>query len=134
MTLDDEEAELLARAERAKATHASLAVQVMGAPDDGMSNLTVGGKRLTWHEAAGYWEKSARDAARLASILSDLDRCEHGRHEGDVCGGERGCNGPSHGNPLTHGPFRQIGYDLSGRPVVVPDRGSLQDPEAWFSV
>lgn len=33
-------------------------------------------------------------------LVADLDRCEHGRHEGDVCSG---CGGPSHGGVLDEG-------------------------------
>jgi hypothetical protein len=80
---------------------------------------------------------------RLASILYDLDRCEHGRHEGDVCSG---CRGRSLGNPflqvIRHGsgrpPFaqlhaeeRQIGFDISGSPIFVPARADAHRPEAW---
>src|SRR6266536_3282851 len=37
-----------------------------------------------------------RLATRLRSLVGNLDRCEHGRHVGDICSG---CDGPSHGNP-----------------------------------
>lgn len=88
-------------------------------------------------------------ARKLAAILSDLDRCEHGRHEGDDC---NGCGGPSTGNPLTpwvDGHYytpsadgttkghvrevtaRQIGYTMSGRPIVVPSGHATTDPGAW---
>lgn len=69
-----------------------------------------------------------RRRANLAcSVLADLDRCQHGRHEGDVC---NGCGGPSKGNPRM-GVNRTLGYDLSGRPYRVPAFGSTQTPEAW---
>jgi hypothetical protein len=55
----------------------------------------------------------------LAGILTDLDRCEHGRHEGDDC---NQCGGPSTGNPIPEDD-RIIGYDISGRSIVVPKRG-----------
>jgi len=67
-----------------------------------------------------------RDEAR--GILSDLDRCEHGRHEGDEC---YGCGGPSKGNPVVrewnteHGTDRIVGYGIAGdnRPIRLPRRG-----------
>lgn len=84
---------------------------------------------------------------RLAAIVADLDRCEHGRHEGDNC---YECGGPSKGNPLLAGASnvlrfgddgeasssfqtvaRQVGFDISGRPIVVPARDEMHDPEAW---
>jgi hypothetical protein len=71
-------------------------------------------------------EQAQRDAA-LAAVLADLDRCAHGRHEGDVCGD---CGGPSKGNDhLPRGTV--IGYDIGGRPVVMPDREHKHDPQAW---
>lgn len=60
-----------------------------------------------WYEAKDEIERllAEREGLRLrvgllndfAVLVSDLDRCPHGRHKGDVCGG---CNGPSLGNPL----------------------------------
>lgn len=66
----------------------------------------------------------------LASILSDLDRCEHGRHQKDRC---FGCpNGWSTGNLLLPRPGEVVGHDLGGRPYVVPTREqSFADPQAW---
>lgn len=55
-------------------------------------------RRLTWKEA---FEKERERADRMQSFetfVRDLDRCQHGRHEGDVCSSERGCGGPSKGN------------------------------------
>lgn len=40
-----------------------------------------------------------RDAAEFVKILTDLDRCQHGRHAGDPCGPADACNGTSVGNP-----------------------------------
>lgn len=101
-----------------------------------MSNLTVNHVRLTWEEAAAYYEAERNRVVELASILQDLDRCEHGRHEGDDC---NGCEGPSVGNPcmVTRKyvePLveRMIGYDLSGRPIVVPKPDELSNvAENW---
>lgn len=66
------------------------------------------------------------------SLLSDLDRCEHGRHKGDVCGGfpPGGCNGPSQGNSFLQ-PGQRIGTTISGNPITVPRIG-LGDPTLWI--
>jgi hypothetical protein len=77
-------------------------------------------------------------AHALARILTDLDRCPHGRHRGDTCAGwepgrpASGCQGGrSLGNPhLT--PGAPVGYDLGGQPYTVPPVGaSTSDPHAW---
>lgn len=75
-------------------------------------------------------EAQALRDRRLAAVLADLDRCEHGRHEGDVCSG---CGGPSKGNPIMGGVGvdRQIGYDISGNPICVPDGRRTYEPDAW---
>jgi hypothetical protein len=64
----------------------------------------------------------------LVALVADLDRCMHGRHEGDNCGS---CpEGVSLGNP--HMPVGQvIGYGLRGGPIVMPDRDHKHDPTAW---
>jgi hypothetical protein len=74
----------------------------------------------------------------LAKLLADLDRCPHGRHEGDTCAGwsaaepERGCpGGYSLGNPLLPTGVR-IGTDYAARPIFMPPRGRRHDPQAWF--
>ncbi|MFI6986076.1 hypothetical protein ACIBSV_46990 [Embleya sp. NPDC050154] len=65
--------------------------------------------------------------AQLAEVLTDLDRCEHGRHEDDVCGS---CGGTSHGNP--HAAAGDvIGYGLGGDLIVRPRRDMKHDPKAW---
>lgn len=75
------------------------------------------------------------------TVLSDLDRCPHGRHEGDVCAGWRGpgefdggCRGGvSKGNPLI--PAGAIlGTDYSGAFYIrMPmDRRDRTDPKAWY--
>ena len=69
----------------------------------------------------------ARRTEGLASVLSDLDRCVHGRHEGDTCAD---CGGPSKGNHhLPTGTV--IGYDVHGKPIVTPGREHKHDPQAW---
>ena len=62
-------------------------------------------------------------------VLADLDRCEHGRHEGDAC---FSCpDGQSHGNPHMS-PGQIIGYGLDGVPIVVPGRDRKNDPANWY--
>ncbi len=99
----------------------------------GRSWVDKGGHRLSYVERLADAERRASDASQLAAILTDLDRCEHGRHEGDICSGVSGCNGPSHGNPIAAQHGRQVGYNISRESVRVPDRWKLNDPEAWAS-
>lgn len=76
-----------------------------------------------------------------ATLLSDLDRCPHGRHEGDTCYGWRGpglydggCKGSvSLGNPLLK-PGTVIGVDLYRMFVIryPADRNDRHDPKAWY--
>lgn len=70
---------------------------------------------------------TARWAYRLVNVLVDLDRCEHGRHEGDDCGS---CGGRSHGNPNV-GADRVIGYGRLGQPMFLPHRDRKHEPAAW---
>jgi hypothetical protein len=66
--------------------------------------------------------------SQLATVLADLDRCEHGRHSVDSC---YGCpDGHSVGNPYM--PVgQQIGYDRYGDPISVPAPEDRYKPEAW---
>lgn len=65
---------------------------------------------------------------RLAQILMDLDRCEHGRHAADRC---FGCpDGQSTGNLLLP-PGTRIGTDVYGQPIVVPPVDQRRNPKAW---
>lgn len=64
---------------------------------------------------------------KWAAILADLDRCEHGRHEGDDCGS---CGSMSHGNPHLP-PGHVIGYGLRGNQIIRPAREHKHDPAAW---
>lgn len=69
-----------------------------------------------------------RKLMKWALMVSDLDRCEHGRHEGDTC---FDCTGDvSVGNTLLP-PGTVIGHDISGRPYTVPERRKRHDPEEW---
>jgi hypothetical protein len=70
------------------------------------------------------------ETADLVKILTDLDRCQHGRHQGDACGPADACTGTSAGNPHLR-PGAVIGYSLRGDPIVMPDRDHKHDPAAW---
>lgn len=75
----------------------------------------------------------------LAKILADLDRCPHGRHEGDTCAGwsgpgdyDGGCRGGySLGNPRMQ-TGTVIGYDVYAREYRMPERSRRHDPAAWL--
>ncbi|WP_433258314.1 hypothetical protein ACQPYK_23135 [Streptosporangium sp. CA-135522] len=63
----------------------------------------------------------------LASVLLDLDRCEHGQHAMDWCGdcpGER-----SVGNLLLR-PGTVIGTGMNSK-IIVPMPDDRHDPFAW---
>lgn len=97
----------------------------------------------TWRKRADDLQVRLTRAQAFAAVLYDLDRCEHGRHEGDACSS---CEGPSRGNPVlelcdamleakSHPhplPTRTIGFDIGGNPIVVPEAHQLMtDPDAW---
>lgn len=65
-----------------------------------------------------------------AALVSDFDRCQHGRHQGDACGPADACTGTSTGNPHLP-PGTVIGYGLRGNHIVMPDREHKHDPAAW---
>lgn len=65
-----------------------------------------------------------------ATLVSDLDRCQHGRHQGDDCGPADACTGTSSGNPHLR-PGAVIGFGLRGDQIVMPDRDHKHDPAAW---
>ncbi|MFH9072710.1 hypothetical protein [Streptomyces alboflavus] len=68
-----------------------------------------------------------RETTDLLKVLTDLDRCMHGRHQGDECGS---CGGPSKGNHHLK-PGTVIGYGIHGDQIVMPDREHKHDPAAW---
>ncbi|MEV6854708.1 hypothetical protein AB0M89_12975 [Streptomyces microflavus] len=70
------------------------------------------------------------DDSDWAYLVWDLDRCQHGRHQGDACGPDDDCNGTSAGNPHLR-PGAVIGYDMRRNPIVMPDRDHKHDPTAW---
>ena len=65
---------------------------------------------------------------RLARILLDLHRCEHGRLEGDPC---LSCGGGSSGNPVIR-PGSVIGYTRHGDEIVMPSWADHNEPESWI--
>jgi hypothetical protein len=66
----------------------------------------------------------------FVALVADLDRCQHGRHQGDACGPADACTGTSAGNPHLR-PGAVIGYGLRGGRIVMPDRDHKHDPAAW---
>lgn len=64
-----------------------------------------------------------------AALAADLDRCMHGRHQGDDCGS---CDGRSKGNHILK-PGQVIGYGRHGDEIVMPDREHKGDLAAWRS-
>jgi hypothetical protein len=83
--------------------------------------------RYTWKELARSADEKRAALGAWQTICQDLDRCEHGRHEDDVCDG---CGGYSKGNPLL-GENRAIGFSLDGIPIAVPPRARKGDPNEW---
>lgn len=78
---------------------------------------------------AGIVEERNKRAIKALALLSDLDRCQHGRHEADTCVSCPG--GQSAGNE--YGPPNVIlGHDIYGHTIAVPaDRVARLDPEKW---
>lgn len=92
------------------------------------SNVSIGGRRVTWRELAEHQERDIRRLRDFERMVLDLDRNEHGRHEGDADTGDP-C-GVSHGGPHKTGDV--LGYSLGGRwRYVMPEQGRRHDPEAW---
>lgn len=73
-------------------------------------------------------ERVDNERRRIAlKMLSDLDRCMHGRHEGDTCWGCEG--GYSLGNPNIR-PGQVFGYGLSGMTqYILPERAKRHQAE-----
>ncbi len=83
--------------------------------------------RLTWKALSDRQQAEIATLSKWARIASDLDRCEHGRHEGDVCSS---CRGPSVGNRLIgHGP---IGHTMNGEHIFSPARSVRHEPDEWI--
>lgn len=75
---------------------------------------------------SGY-ERNCREAYKL---VQDLDRCVHGRHDGDPCFSCPG--GISDGNPYVR-PGAVIGYTVHGLPLAMPERGQRHLRAAWLA-
>jgi hypothetical protein len=116
-----------------------------------------GTSTLTWRQLRDRERGELSELRAWGLLVNNLDRCEHGRHEGDVCSG---CNGPSKGNPvydhtgdvddtLTNGewrllaryndeawPDRLIGFGMDGVPICVPPRpepgSAALKPDAYY--
>ena len=123
---------LTSHAEMNAALHCS--ERVMYSPLHAKVEATINGiahARLRTEEPAnGSMARSLTDTQDLVKILTDLDRCQHGRHHGDPCGPADACNGTSAGNPHLR-PGQVIGYGLRGDHIVMPDREHKHDPAAW---
>jgi hypothetical protein len=72
----------------------------------------------------------ARLSYTWETLISDLDRCEHGRHSTDSC---FSCpDGKSTGN-LELKPGSVIGHTLHGTyKIVVPEPEVMHDPAEWL--
>ncbi len=89
----------------------------------------TGWRRLTWAELAEDLMRQVAHLQGFHTIVSDLDRNPNGRHEGDADVGDQG--GVSQGNPrFTTGDV--VGYQLGGRPILMPPRERRHDPDAWL--
>lgn len=106
-----------------------------------------GMRRMTWREVAEQATRRADLAraeaeryARFYSLVSDLDRCPHGRHEQDHCSGcePRPADEIPRGHPWNTGnpylePGQRIGTSLHAtHAIVVPAHDRQTDPEAWY--
>ena len=74
-------------------------------------------------------DTNSRQIAALA-LLQDMDRCPHGRHQGERCLGCPG--GRSPGNEVIPAD-RMIGHTVHGYPIRVPeDPMHLRYPQHWY--
>jgi hypothetical protein len=95
------------------------------------SNVSVGAQRMTWRELCEAQETELIKLRKFQQIVSDLDRNEHGRHEGDIDTFDP--TGISNGNPkFCTGEV--IAYSLGGKPYIMPARGNRHDPDSWLPV
>lgn len=94
-----------------------------------LSNVTIDGERQTWQQLYERERVKVLDLEGYRIMLADLDRNEHGRHEGD--GDVYDPSGMSQGNPhLATG--QVIGYSLHGSwKYVVPEPRLRGDLAAW---
>lgn len=94
-----------------------------------MSNQTINDQRLTWQQVCEELSEENRRLRERDVILSDLDRCEHGRHKKDNCS-MCDANGGNKGNPRLSS-SRIIGFDIGGKPYKVPETGTHEPAEKW---
>lgn len=66
--------------------------------------------------------------SKMAQLLADLNRCEHGRHETDACYSCEG--GISHGN-LILPVGTVIGHTVHGDEIVIPSWDDWHDTKKW---
>lgn len=94
-----------------------------------LSNVTIDGERQTWQQLYERERVKVLDLEGYRIMLADLDRNEHGRHEGD--GDVYDPSGMSQGNPhLATG--QVIGYSIHGSwKYVVPEPRLRGDLAAW---
>lgn len=107
----------------ATTTHHSPLHAKVTAAIQGIDHALARTERAVWRQSEAEQDRRLH----LMTVLTDLDRCDHGRHEGDDCAT---CGGPSRGNPHIR-PGQVIGYGLRGRPIVMPHRDVKDDPKAW---
>ncbi|MCZ4513501.1 hypothetical protein O3Q52_36220 [Streptomyces sp. ActVer] len=123
-----------AHAEMNAALHC--ADRVMYSPLHAKIESTIGGidhalNRTKPAVTVTEWALEHSDAHCLwRTLLTDLDRCQHGRHEGDGCGPADACTGTSAGNPHLR-PGDVIGYGLRADHIVMPDRDHKHNVAAW---
>jgi len=102
---------------------------LLAAADESDQSVVIGEdlRRLSWREVAERARAEALRANAYLSVLSDLSRCEHGRHLGDICSS---CGGPSIGNAILPAGM-VIGHDISGRPITVPATAQFASADEW---
>lgn len=93
-----------------------------------LSTITIDGEPQTWQQLYERAQEEIRRLAKWARICADLDRCEHGRHQGDDCDG---CRGSSGGNPLL-ATLQPLGYTIDALPIYMPSRHHRHDPDHWI--
>ena len=92
-----------------------------------MSTWAIDGEALTWKALHATEQQRCWDLNDWKVLVSDLDRCEHGRHQVDACSS---CGGPSVGNLLLPA-GTVLGHTMDARPIVQPDRQDRGRIEAW---
>ena len=79
----------------------------------------------------GMVADSNANRVRALAILLDLDRCQHGRHEGESC---FGCSGQVSVGNEHNPPGHILGYTVHGRTIAVPmDKAGRHDLQNWYA-